>query len=158
MRNLLRISTLSLILAVPAQAQAWGLPVKIDAGINARFNVYWSDQLQQPLAPWYLYWPMEAHFQAPAPVGGIQFPNWPSQWPPAPPAKADEKAAPPGGALEPELPFAPKLSAPPAPVNQPPAPPGVVPVNYPYSYTNPYYPSYPSATHYGPAPSYWYGQ
>jgi hypothetical protein len=28
-----------------------------------------------PLGPWYSYWPMEAHFQTPAPTG---YPFWPS--------------------------------------------------------------------------------
>jgi hypothetical protein len=40
-----------------------------------------------PLAPWYLYWPMDAHFQAPAP---ISYPYWPApQTPPgvAPPVR-----------------------------------------------------------------------
>ncbi|HXG09281.1 MAG TPA: hypothetical protein VNK04_05780 [Gemmataceae bacterium] len=34
-----------------------------------------------PLAPWYLYWPMEAHYQVPAPTG---FPYWPSAMTPPP--------------------------------------------------------------------------
>lgn len=30
------------------------------------------------LGPWYLYWPYEAHFSAPAPVpGGVAYPYWP---------------------------------------------------------------------------------
>jgi len=29
----------------------------------------------QQLGPWYLYWPLEAHFQTPAPTG---YPYWPS--------------------------------------------------------------------------------
>jgi hypothetical protein len=34
-----------------------------------------------PLAPWYLYWPMDAHFQTPAPM---TYPFWPApQTPPA---------------------------------------------------------------------------
>jgi hypothetical protein len=34
-----------------------------------------------PLAPWYLYWPMEAHFQTPAPM---TYPFWPSPQTPPP--------------------------------------------------------------------------
>jgi hypothetical protein len=44
-----------------------------------------------PAAPWYLYWPMEAYYQVPAPTG---YPYWPSamtpppNWGHAPPAHA----------------------------------------------------------------------
>jgi hypothetical protein len=31
-----------------------------------------------PLAPWYTYWPYEAHFQSPAPLG--HYPYWPTQF------------------------------------------------------------------------------
>jgi hypothetical protein len=30
------------------------------------------------LGPWYLYWPYEAHFNAPAPVPGGGYPYWPT--------------------------------------------------------------------------------
>lgn len=69
------------------RAKAWGLcdlfpPVQIDAGINAYFNVHildWSHCGQ--VGPWYLYFPYEAYFQTPAPVGGY----WPA-WNPLPPS------------------------------------------------------------------------
>jgi hypothetical protein len=66
------------LLALPSRAQAsgccgcWHHPWSADVGVN----FYWH--CQPPPAqcgPWYLYWPMEAHFQVPAPTG---YPYWPS--------------------------------------------------------------------------------
>jgi hypothetical protein len=154
MKSLLPIGALSLALYLPGQALAWGLPVKVDAGINARFNVYWADQLQRPLAPWYLYWPMSGHFQTPAPVGGLNYPNWPGQWPPpAPPAPADDKAGP-TPLLQPgpgDTNLAPVPGQPPAGATPPP-PPGIVPAYYPAPYA-----AFPMGA-YGQAPGYWYGR
>jgi hypothetical protein len=86
MRISLTVSAFALCLALSLPAQAWHPnegKVKIDAGINVRFNVYMQDQLSQaPLAPWYLYWPAEAvNYQSSSPLGGLSFPNWPSSWP-----------------------------------------------------------------------------
>jgi hypothetical protein len=88
-------SAVALYLALCAPAQAWHPnegKVKIDAGVNVRFNVYLQDQMSQaPLAPWYLYWPAEAvNYQSSSPLGGLSFPNWPSSWP----ASATKKDAP----------------------------------------------------------------
>ena len=55
MKTSLRVGLFTLsLLGLPGQAHGHGGPVQ--------------------LAPWYLYYPYEAHFQAPAPVG--PFPNW----------------------------------------------------------------------------------
>jgi hypothetical protein len=64
------------LLALPARAQAWGCcghhPWSADVGVN----FYWHSQPPPAqCGPWYLYWPMEAHFQVPAPTG---YPYWPS--------------------------------------------------------------------------------
>jgi hypothetical protein len=35
----------------------------------------WGGNVHGPVGPWYLYWPLEAHFNAPAMP---QYPYWPS--------------------------------------------------------------------------------
>jgi hypothetical protein len=63
----------------PTQAHADGWfpfcfpPYRIEAGVNAYFRVVPLDPPN--LAPWYTYWPYEAHFQTPTPPG--PFPYWP---------------------------------------------------------------------------------
>jgi hypothetical protein len=75
--------------AQPAQAQFCqpGLqPVRIDAGINLRFNVF-RGGVRTQLGPWYQYWPYEAHFAMAAPIGGTGAPAYmtlPPQQVPAP--------------------------------------------------------------------------
>ena len=43
-------------------------PVKLDGGITLNFNL-WGGGGRTQLGPWYQYWPYEAHFQAPPPLG-----------------------------------------------------------------------------------------
>jgi hypothetical protein len=150
MKLILRVSALTLLLSLPATAAAWqpgGSRVKIDAGINCRFNVYIDDQQSNPLAPWYLYWPSEAANLPPGPVG-MNFPTWPATWPPT----GDKQA--PAGPKMPEVPPAkvpmPGPNPPALPLFQPPtATPGAV-------QTHSSYPFQPVG-YYSPAPSYWYG-
>jgi hypothetical protein len=88
------------------------------------------------LGPWYQYWPMEAHFQNPAPMG---YPYWPSALQlPTPPAPA-AFAAP---------------AVPAAPVAAPAAQPARAPVGY---YGAPANGWQPVSYSYG-APAYWYGR
>jgi hypothetical protein len=70
------------LLALPARADTCAniggclVPFRIDWGCH--FHAYGpADGLGQfgQLGPWYLYWPMEAHFQTPAPTG---YPFWPA--------------------------------------------------------------------------------
>ncbi len=64
-----------LLLAQPPRAAANGpWPYKVEAGANAYFRVYKYPQQQAQLGPWYMYWPLEAHFQMQAPAA---YPNWP---------------------------------------------------------------------------------
>jgi hypothetical protein len=79
------------LLALPGRAQAsgcggcWHKPWSADFGVN----FYWHSQPPPAqCGPWYLYWPMEAHFQVPAPTG---YPYWPSPM--------SLPGAPPGGGL-----------------------------------------------------------
>jgi hypothetical protein len=81
------------------------------------------------LGPWYHYYPYDAHFQMPAPVG--PFPNWQS---------------PVAGMSE-----GPALSAPPAAAPVPWQPPTPQPAVQPTGYVQP-------AAYYQQVPSYWYGQ
>lgn len=53
-------------LALPASAYAYGCPLFPNFGSSRPCTIQ--------LGPWYLYYPYEAHFQMPAPVG--PFPNW----------------------------------------------------------------------------------
>ena len=65
------------LFAVAAQADGccW-FPSRIEAGVNFHFKVAGPGDYQVgQLGPWYLYWPMEAHFQTPAPTG---YPYYPS--------------------------------------------------------------------------------
>lgn len=67
-------------LAVPQSASAagWQLPYRVDAGANVYFRVIYPGQASgAQVGPWYLYWPLEAHFQQPAPYGN-HYPYWPS--------------------------------------------------------------------------------
>src|SRR5262249_39693265 len=79
MKPLLRAGLLVVaLLAVPSLAHAWTCPPgQINFGINAHCNPFVGDaSMTIPLGPWYTYWPYNAHFQTPAPVGG--WPYWPT--------------------------------------------------------------------------------
>ena len=82
--------------------------------------------------PWYLYWPLEAHFQNPAPIG---YPFWPSPMGLAPNGVGQNP-------MMPSLGCAPPMAPPMMPQVQPA---GLQPVNY---YQYPYY----------APPAYWYPQ
>jgi hypothetical protein len=116
------------LLAVSAQAE--GYPFNVSAG--GSFYIKGGPGAAWPQAgPWYLYWPLEAHFTAPAPTG---YPYWP-----APMGLPNQSFG--GPAVQPHYTPPPPTTAPPQP-----APPrsGLQPAYYrPVSY-------------YGPAPSYWY--
>ena len=75
--------------ALPARADGFGFNVGV--GVSFRANC-WNGCGPcgpgcgpgcAPLAPWYLYWPMDAHFQTPAPMS---YPFWPA--PMSPPGAA----------------------------------------------------------------------
>jgi hypothetical protein len=60
--------------AAPAHAGGFCTPYSFNCGpCNFYFGPTCPNWSQ--LGPWYLYWPMEAHFVAPAPTG---YPYWPS--------------------------------------------------------------------------------
>lgn len=67
MRNAIKAGLFLLaVLVLPASVSAYGCPLFPNVGASGSNFVR--------LGPWYLYYPYEAHFQLPAPVG--PFPNW----------------------------------------------------------------------------------
>jgi hypothetical protein len=65
------------LLAMGSAARAGCPPVKFDAGVNAHLNGYFGKAaLGAQAGPWYSYFPYNAYFQTPAPVGG--WPFWPT--------------------------------------------------------------------------------
>jgi hypothetical protein len=77
MKAILRACLLALpLLAAPTLAHAWCCcPTHIDAGISGHLNCC-PGCCGTQLGPWYSYFPYNAHFQTPAPVGG--WPYWPT--------------------------------------------------------------------------------
>ena len=123
-----------LVVSSPARAAGWPCcPYKIDAGVKVWFNVNPANGCCPQAGPWYLYWPMEAHFVNPAPV---PYPFWPSQMslPGMQPAN--------GGMPPPAV-----------------VPPGQVPPRMEPVPPNNLKPSvYQPVGYFGEAPSYWYGR
>ena|SRR5690349_16217801 len=76
-------------------------PIHVDWSANACFKVSGCPVPQ--CGPWYLYWPLAAHFGPPAPTG---YPYWP------PPMTLPAQAAPYAAAAHAPLPLAPVQAAP----------------------------------------------
>jgi hypothetical protein len=147
MKKLFGIALLALpFFAVSAQAQFGPHKLQIEGSWSFTFrNNAWPQT-----GPWYLYWPLEAHFVAPAPTG---YPYWPGPQvlpkmsiggPAVPPPPV---YAPPPAAVVP----APVPAAPPAAAG-----PALQPTSY---YPTPYTRQAPGAypiIYTGQAPSYWY--
>jgi hypothetical protein len=74
MKRCLCASLFALALLLPASAYAGHFPYKDEAGANAYFRVYKYPGAPAQLGPWYMYWPLEAHFQMQAPIA---YPGWP---------------------------------------------------------------------------------
>jgi hypothetical protein len=159
MKRLFGVALLALpLLAASARAEGW--PFNVQAG--GSFYIKGGPGPAYPQAgPWYLYWPLEAHFVAPAPTG---YPYWPSSQglPPTtfggpaclPPA------APPPVAAAPAVVPAPATSTPPAtsPTLPPATPPATQPAPRPQLGLPPYLQptSYYPVGYTGQPPSYWY--
>jgi hypothetical protein len=161
MKKLLWAALLALpLLAWPAKANAFCFGnLQVDTGAKVWFNVRYGGHgfgFGMPQAgPWYLYWPMEAHFQTPAP-GGSQFFPPPMGLPPAfgHPAQAL-------GHPQPHYPPAPQ-GAPHAAT--PPRGPMTPPANAGWQAPTPYQPAAVPPTPYRPVghwesvPGYWYAK
>jgi len=83
-------------LALPGRAAAEGLlPGRICVGAN--FYIACRPQGGPQLGPWYLYWPLEAHFQ---PIAPAAYPYWPPTGPQSlPPNFQGPPPLPPGAPL-----------------------------------------------------------
>jgi hypothetical protein len=167
MKKLFGVALLALpFLAASAHANGW--PFNIQAG--GSFYIKGGPGPAYPQAgPWYLYWPLEAHFVAPAPTG---YPYWPSPMglpatsfggPSCPPGTP---VAPPPAANAPPATNAPSATNAPAAPQATPAP-QAAPQGAPQAAPKPapqnsILPSYLQPTAYSPisytgqAPSYWY--
>jgi hypothetical protein len=158
MKNLLWVSAAMLpLLAWPADVSG---QVSVGCGVQPNFNCsignpYGGGNGKVPAGPWYLYWPLEAHFRTPPP-GWPPFPAAPMTLPPGfgqPVPMAGPALVPPA----PMVPAYPPVPAPPGPppntimpplpVPAPPAPSPALPSrNQPVGYWTPQ------------VPSYWYGR
>jgi hypothetical protein len=85
MKAFLRACLVALtLLALSPMVHAWGTPVQFDCGASAHWGVTCGKCNVGTAKPWYTYFPYNAYFQAPAPVGG--WPFWPTAATPAYPA------------------------------------------------------------------------
>jgi hypothetical protein len=124
---------------VATDAHAFGGPAEVDLGFHCNFS---HGGVRATFGPWYAYFPYDAHFQMPAPMG--MYPNWPMPFPPQP--------------VMVPAPFPPPFPPPPTPVPMtPPNPaPRTAPANQPLIQPVGYY---PYGYGYGyQVPSYWYGR
>jgi hypothetical protein len=166
MKRMFGVALLALPFAVGsvhAQSCCWPFNVKMGGSFYFQSN----RGLAGPQAgPWYLYWPLEAHFVAPAPTG---YPYWPSPQV-LPPTSIGGPAVPPPPFFAPPPPTAvvppPVTTAPPTTVAPPPVtttPPGIpTPQRAPTTTPQLQLPPYLQPTSYyapvtsGQPPSYWY--
>lgn len=173
MKRMFGVALLALPLAV-GSVHASGWPFNVQAG--GTFYMRGGNGLMPQAGPWYLYWPLEAHFVAPAPTG---YPYWPPPQvspklpapaipqpvfgvpnaivapPPAAAAKSAPVARPPAAAAAPAPVALPPVRTAPAPANPAPqAAPSASPQLQlpPYLQPTSYYPTVPC----GQPPSYWY--
>jgi hypothetical protein len=157
MKKCLGVAVAALFLSTVSVRANNCYPMKVDAGGSLHIHVNTGSYAPLQAGPWYLYWPLEAHFVLPAPTG---YPYWPGNQ--VLPNIAIGGPNPAAGYPPPPVPPPPGPALPPAavPVPPPPPPAAAAPV-LPSGY---YYPtalqrtSYYQAPGYYQAPSYWYGR
>jgi hypothetical protein len=118
MKRIFGVALLALPLAA-ASVHAEGWPFNIQAG--GSFYLRGANGTAPQAGPWYLYWPLEAHFVAPAPTG---YPYWPAPQG-LPPMTFGGPTCPPGVPVAPP-PVAAAPVAPPPVATAPVAPPPVM--------------------------------
>ena len=114
MKRMMWMAVLAVPLAAaPAQAQLFQQtavpPMNLNGGLTLNFNLF-AGGGQTQLGPWYRYWPHEAHFMVPPPLGhGTAGPSFmtlppdmgpqiaPPQQPWTPPAPTPVRPGQPGG-------------------------------------------------------------
>jgi hypothetical protein len=147
MKRFFGVALVALLCAAPARANFFCTgscpPWKFEMGGNFYIRCYQGTAVGGVLGPWYNYWPLEAHFNVPAPCA---YPYWP---PGQTLPNGETAAVPPvAGYVPPPGHDAP----PPAPAVPPPAPPGALkPANF-------HGPAVQPVRYSAPVPSYWYGR
>ena len=148
MKKLLAAALLALpLLAAPARAH----------GLKIMWQINNGPPIQ--LGPWYQYWPLEAHFQVPAPCS---YPYWPP--PMTLPGAVPPLGAAAGGPAPAPVPPPTQVAPPPVPVAPPPAPVPPGPAQLPppepriLGPANFHAPAYQPVGYYQQVPSYWYGR
>jgi hypothetical protein len=153
MKKLLGAALVALFCAGPAGAN-WcicgsSLPGKVEVGWSFHIKACQGSCAGGVLGPWYDYWPLEAHFQVPAPCA---YPYWP-------PGQAlpngQTAAIPPPAGPSPHAPAPMMTVPPPGPVG---LPPGVAPSPDALKPANFHAPAVQPVGYYAPVPSYWYGR
>lgn len=134
MRRFALVALVALLVPLVAEAQIGTRGYQLRFNMRGNFTspqggLFGSTAGLPQLGPWYLYWPLEAHFQTPAPPA---YPYWPQ-----------------GGGAQ----------AYPAPGAYQGVPPGAVPNVYvPPGPANFHAPQIQQAGYYYPPPAYWYGR
>jgi hypothetical protein len=145
------------LLALPflvGSAHANGWPFNVQAGGSLYIKA--GPGIGYPQAgPWYLYWPLEAHFVAPAPTG---YPYWPGPMGLPPTTFGGPACLPPQAVAPPPVAVAPPpVVTTPSPTLPAPVPNTPAPRTTPQSGSPLQLPPYLQPTSYTiPAPSYWY--
>ena len=156
MKKIFGVALLALPLTI-GSVHAAGFPFNVQA--SGSFQIKGARGPTSPQAgPWYLYWPLEAHFVAPAPTG---YPYWPSPQG-LPGMNIGGPAGPPPQVYAP--PSAPMMQVPSSPAPQPTTPAGPKLQFPPYLQPTSYHPlgasgqpaSYNPIIYSGQPPSYWY--
>jgi hypothetical protein len=153
MKKIFGVALLALpFVAASAQAQVGYRSVQV----NGSFTMTFRNSAFPQAGPWYLYWPLEGHFVAPAPTG---FPYWPNPQGLPPTAFGGPVIPPPHGpGYAPPVPTpVPGSTAPPARTVPPTALPAPLqPTSYdPLGLVRPTA-SYSPTLFIGQPPSYWY--
>jgi hypothetical protein len=169
MKKMFGVALLALPLLV-GSTHASGWPCNIQ--MSGSWYIRGGNGLMPQAGPWYLYWPLEAHFVAPAPTG---YPYWPQPQgiyaasfggpacpPGVPVVPAPALAAPPAAVVPPPVATAPPTTVNPPPVMTAPVPVNPAPQRVPTAAPQIQLPPYLQPTSYHPTvtsgqpPSYWY--
>jgi len=94
MRRIALIGIAFFLTPLAVQAQNYGNPFPFALDTGFRFHMQLVPAGGPQLGPWYQYWPLEAHFQTPAPPA---WPYWPQGQGGMGPGGVPGNMAPPGG-------------------------------------------------------------
>jgi hypothetical protein len=153
MKKLLAAALAALFSAAPAGAH-WCIcgsspPCKVEVGWSFHIKACQGSCAGGVLGPWYDYWPLEAHFQVPAPCA---YPYWP---PGQTLPNGQTAAIPPAVGPAPHAPV--QMMTVPTP-GAAGLPPGVAPTADALKPANFHAPALQPVRYSAPVPSYWYGR